>query len=315
MKNLFNLIIPYSATKSQYDAGFQMDYTHSHYTYEVFYVVKGVMQLDYIDKNDGCEKRVYLYENQFVILSPNITHKMAAISSLKFLLFEFSTFDKSPTLHDLLKKQNLDSYLPINNFLNNLKDLLVLDDVRNVKQALSELVDFLFMYFKKELDCLQNIEYYSLLLKLLIEICRCSLVNDNKTGNIYINKAINYINSNYANKISLKDISDFVGITPQYLLKLFKSTQKKTIMSTINEKRLEKATELLTKSKLSISEIGGKVGFAQLRSFQSAFTKKFGLSPSEYRKKYSRSDFQYYTDYESLYPLVIEKHNESEESK
>lgn len=51
----------------------------------------------------------------------------------------------------------------------------------------------------------------------------------------------------------------------------------------IRNVRLKRAAHLLAETKLSISEIADRVGFATARNFSSSFKKIFGFTPSEYR--------------------------------
>ena len=53
----------------------------------------------------------------------------------------------------------------------------------------------------------------------------------------------------------------------------------------INSLRVSEACRYLLNSSLSITEIGSLVGFNTPRTFNRAFIKQLGLSPSEYRKQ------------------------------
>jgi AraC-like DNA-binding protein len=58
----------------------------------------------------------------------------------------------------------------------------------------------------------------------------------------------------------------------------------------VNEYRIQKTTKILqdkSKNKLTILEILYEVGFNSKSSFNSAFKKHIGITPTEYRKKHS----------------------------
>jgi len=52
----------------------------------------------------------------------------------------------------------------------------------------------------------------------------------------------------------------------------------------LQEFRFQKAHKLLGDTKLSILEIALKTGYQSGESFIKAYTKRFGISPSKYRK-------------------------------
>jgi len=52
----------------------------------------------------------------------------------------------------------------------------------------------------------------------------------------------------------------------------------------LQNKRLEKAYELLENNELTVQETAWYVGYESLGSFSNAFYKKFGYRPSEIRK-------------------------------
>ena len=53
----------------------------------------------------------------------------------------------------------------------------------------------------------------------------------------------------------------------------------------VNSLRISNACRLLKKSDRSITEISDLVGFNTLRTFNCAFFKQMGMTPSEYRSK------------------------------
>ena len=48
---------------------------------------------------------------------------------------------------------------------------------------------------------------------------------------------------------------------------------------------MRKASELLTGSRLSVSEMTEQVGYINQSKFAAAFKKQFGISPLEYRRR------------------------------
>ena len=93
-----------------------------------------------------------------------------------------------------------------------------------------------------------------------------------------------YIKQNYASKITLDILSDKFSCSQSMLVKCFKKEYGTTIMSALMDIRLKKAAEHLKNGRMSIKEIAAECGFSEQNYFSKAFSGKYGLSPSEYRK-------------------------------
>ena len=93
-----------------------------------------------------------------------------------------------------------------------------------------------------------------------------------------------YIKQNYALKITLNSLAEKFSCSQSTLIKCFKKQYGTTIMSALMEIRLKKAAEMLKNGRLSVKEIAFECGFSEQNYFSKAFYKKYGHSPSEYRK-------------------------------
>lgn len=102
-------------------------------------------------------------------------------------------------------------------------------------------------------------------------------------SNDSINKAINFINQNYNQEISLSQISATFNFNPYYFSKLFKKYTGVSYKTYLTKLRIQKACELLKNSSKSIKEIAFMVGFSDPNYFIKAFKKFVGVTPSVYR--------------------------------
>lgn len=102
----------------------------------------------------------------------------------------------------------------------------------------------------------------------------------------YFNDIIQYINENYMRDISIQKLADSFHIDRTYVYKLFKKYTNTNPQQYLIEYRLEKACTLLRRSNLSIAEVGEGSGFHTQAQFSKLFSKKYNISPSQYRKKY-----------------------------
>ncbi|WAM36363.1 response regulator transcription factor [Caldicellulosiruptor acetigenus] len=102
-------------------------------------------------------------------------------------------------------------------------------------------------------------------------------------NNDSINKAIDFINQNYNQEISLAQISATFNFNPYYFSKLFKKYAGVSYKTYLTKLRIQKACELLKNSSKSIKEIAFLVGFSDPNYFIKAFKKFVGVTPSVFR--------------------------------
>ena len=92
-----------------------------------------------------------------------------------------------------------------------------------------------------------------------------------------------YIHKNYSAKITLNIISQKFGCCNATLTKSFKKEYNLSIMEYLCEIRLEKAAEMIRKTRKSFKEISNECGFYDQNYFSKVFAKKYGCSPTEYK--------------------------------
>jgi AraC-like DNA-binding protein len=115
----------------------------------------------------------------------------------------------------------------------------------------------------------------------LVPICSdCSfLVNSDSSNKIM--EAMNYIQGNFKENITIPQIAKAVGINQCYLKKGFKEIYGKTIYSMVQSLRMEVALSLLKTSEMNVLEIGLEVGYTNQASFSTAFKQYYGYSPQQ----------------------------------
>ncbi len=102
-----------------------------------------------------------------------------------------------------------------------------------------------------------------------------------------IMKIMQYINEHYNEKISVNDISKYLGIHPQYFSSFFNKHFKSNFNEYLNTFRINHSLEQLIYSKDSILTIALDYGFSNHKTYAAAFRKLYGLSPTEYRKNHA----------------------------
>lgn len=98
----------------------------------------------------------------------------------------------------------------------------------------------------------------------------------------------NYIKDNYTKEMSLESLATVFGYSPAYLSRMFQKYAGTNYKAYLQSVRVEYAFKELVNTTMSISEIAENNGFADNRAFSKAFRKKYGILPSEYRKKCSK---------------------------
>ena len=83
----------------------------------------------------------------------------------------------------------------------------------------------------------------------------------------------------------INELAVCANMSPSKLKRLFKQIFGNSIFSYYQEFRMQEAARLLTEEKLSVSDVGYKLGFTNLSHFSRVFEEHIGMKP----KQYSRS--------------------------
>ncbi len=101
-----------------------------------------------------------------------------------------------------------------------------------------------------------------------------------------VERMVNYLEDHYNEKISLDQIAENMYLSPFYISKIFKSETGDTPIHHLINIRLEKARELLAEGyEGSIQEVAASVGYDDAYHFSKLFKKRYGISPSQARKR------------------------------
>lgn len=100
-----------------------------------------------------------------------------------------------------------------------------------------------------------------------------------------LSQITSYLKDNYTKEFTLEGLSDIFGYSPAYISRMFQkyaATNYKTYLQSI---RLEYGFRELNNTDHTISDVAMNNGFPNSKAFSKAFKEKYGLMPSEYRKK------------------------------
>ena len=99
-----------------------------------------------------------------------------------------------------------------------------------------------------------------------------------------IQEAINWIDGNIEDDLTLKRISSFIGYSPFHTSRKFKEYTGSTLRSYIMLRRLSLAAKELRDKNVRIIDIAFKYGFHSQEAFTKSFFNAFKINPGEYVK-------------------------------
>ena len=119
----------------------------------------------------------------------------------------------------------------------------------------------------------------------IIEEKRNQQLGDCKSAYV-VRKVQEYVRSHYSQSVTVEDMAAEIHFSANYIRTIFKEGTGQTILEYITNYRFEQACELLKNPKYKVKEVSMQVGYENVSYFCSVFTKRYGETPNEYRKKY-----------------------------
>jgi|GEM_PF-1704391 len=103
-----------------------------------------------------------------------------------------------------------------------------------------------------------------------------------------LKKIVEYIDYNLDSDISVAQIKHEFGLNKNNLASLFNSSFEVSPSKYIINKKLERASNLLLETDLSVTDIAFKFNFSSGSKFSSHFKKKYSLTPLQFKKKFEK---------------------------
>lgn len=101
-----------------------------------------------------------------------------------------------------------------------------------------------------------------------------------------LTKVFSFIEANYRNPISLRDVAQAVGYSCAYLTNLVQQETGRTVLQWITEYRMVEARLLLLKTKKSVNQIAIEVGYQSTEHFIRQFKKLHNTTPNAWRNEH-----------------------------
>ncbi|MGS2741618.1 GlxA family transcriptional regulator [Sinomicrobium sp. M5D2P17] len=98
-----------------------------------------------------------------------------------------------------------------------------------------------------------------------------------------------YIEENYNAQVSVEDIAEKANMSKRNFVRRFKNATQNTPLEYLQRVKIEAAKKALERSAESIHSVVYDVGYNDLKTFRKIFKRVTGLTPQDYRRKYSRA--------------------------
>lgn len=248
---------------------------HAHKEYEIYYLVAGSKTF-HVNKHE-----YFLKSGDVMFIPPEISHRSvwmdsSSLSNRIILLFSDSllegglTFAGSPRLSRLLSggEQHI-----------------------SLSPAGRSEFEIVMKYLNNELASSDS-ECFCMRQMYVLQLCICLLRHgtgasfEKPRRNADNMQAIqDYIHENYNKSLTLDSFASLFFMNPSAMARSFKAATGTTIISYINQLRVERAKEMLEQKSLPVAEVAKRVGFNTGTYFERVFKKNTGLTPSEFRRR------------------------------
>lgn len=253
---------------------------HWHEEMEIIYVIKGCGTV-FVQS-----QKHTLQAGDMIIIPPQIVHSIEQLNDQPMeyfnILFQFSLLQDNPAdgcyekyfLPFYKHTRTFPFYLAADEPLNRLLLPYVTDLIENRKES----------YTGYELMVKSD------LLAVMHYLNQYSVPSDNMELSLQstydkLKKLLLYVWENYSDTITVRQAADICGFSESHFMKLFKELTGTSFSQYLKNYRLEIAARRLVDTKQKIVEIAEHTGFSNHSYFTRAFLFKYGVSPSEYRKK------------------------------
>lgn len=243
---------------------------HTHQFTELFYVLHGE-GVFYIES-----EKVPVKTDDLIIINPNVEHteKTFPNNPMEYIVFGVEGLAFSFTEHDQAYGRGYSFYSygsDKNQFINFAQ--LMMHEFQDKKPGFEKVC-------------------HGLLEVLLVYISRKQKLSVISESSFQLSKecaiAKRYIDTNYAQDITLDSLAEITHINKFYLAHSFTECVGQSPISYLTERRLAACKELLSSSNLSVTQIATSAGFSSQSYFSQTFAKKVGMSPRQYRKLYAK---------------------------
>lgn len=253
-----------------------IEFPHKHNFYSVMWITKGKSK-QHIDF-----KNYTISENTLFFISPGQRHLFEEWEEIEGYVVLFT----EPFFLQIFQNKNILFEL---SYLDNLYENPFLRLTKEDKIIIQPIIDLLYQECSISEQSAETIQ--ALLLILLKRIQKIFSVtnhqNNNKHQLVVFKKFKKLVETNFAKNLSITQYASLLNTSTHQLNTVVKATSGQTTSDIIKARIILEAQQLLNFSELSVSQIADQLGFEDSSYFARYFKKQIGISPQEFRKKYS----------------------------
>lgn len=274
---------------------------HRHAAIEIMYVEHGKCEVNIHNPPSPAVTHVPLLANNFIILNAGVYHDLhvpasenCGLKTIEFNLSGRAQFrDSSVSLEQLL-----DHSIVLRTLLNDRKPYLVLCDTVKLIRVMSDIIHLHDRYKWHPPDD----KYMLMQMKigeLFLQINDCVPVSGvSNVGLAYIRRSQQLIRQQlFSPELTPDVIAREIGITKHYLMSLYQKHLNHTVLHEIQSLRVEHACSRILNTADKLIDIGFSCGFNTRQSFFNTFKKMTGVSPQQFRSRYSRISTYLYAEW------------------
>lgn len=108
------------------------------------------------------------------------------------------------------------------------------------------------------------------------------------SGEDAFNRALDYLNKNYMEDVTLDSLAAYAGFSRYTLSRMFRQHTGSTFTQYLSKRRVDMAMELLSGSRIPVTQVALQCGFNSIATFNRVFREVKGCTPTQYRSIYGR---------------------------
>lgn len=254
---------------------------HRHDYIEINYVYHGKLRQK-VGQDSMCLK-----QGELIFLNQHITHEIEASAEediiINFIIqpkfFEF--------IFSYLSTDNIITNFLINSLYNNTQNgqylYFAIAEVTEIQEIIGRMMEEIM---NPSMLSDSTIKLYTglLMIELIKNSHKLKQNEENPVRHYIVVETMNYIDEHYQNA-SLYELAEKIQQPHYALSRQIKNATNFTFKELLQEKRLNKARQLLKESNIPITEIVELIGYDNISYFYRIFKNKFGLTPKKLREQ------------------------------
>ena len=146
---------------------------------------------------------------------------------------------------------------------------------------------------------LRNMRNYALLLEIYAILgeqylltsasaAEMNTLNRQLSGEDAFNRALEHLNKHYMDDLTLDSLAAYAGFSRYTLSRMFRQNTGETFTRYLSQRRVGLAMELLSGTKMPVTQVALQCGFNSIATFNRVFREIRGCTPTQYRAIYTK---------------------------